>query len=74
MSDINFERRCAIRYCQRLGHSATDNFVKLQHAYGDSVFSRAQDFRWFKAFSGRESIEEEPHIQNSKVSVERPLN
>ncbi|KAJ8947423.1 hypothetical protein NQ318_009629 [Aromia moschata] len=35
----------------RFGHSATDTFAKLQHTYGYSVFSRAQVFRWFKAFS-----------------------
>ncbi|KAJ8955173.1 hypothetical protein NQ318_009067 [Aromia moschata] len=40
---------------QTSGHSAT-----LQHAYGDSVFPKAQVFRWFKAFSdGRESIDDE---------------
>ncbi|KAJ8941803.1 hypothetical protein NQ318_015928 [Aromia moschata] len=33
----------------------------LLHVYGDSVFSSAQVFQWFKAFSeGRESIEDEP--------------
>lgn len=61
MSDINFEQRCAIMFCFRLGNSATETFAKLQQAYGDSVLSRAQVFRWFKAFSdGRESIEDEP--------------
>lgn len=44
----------------RLGHSATETFLKLQQVYGDSVLSKAQVFRWFKAFSEeRESIEDE---------------
>ncbi|GFX06454.1 hypothetical protein TNCV_3016881 [Trichonephila clavipes] len=44
-----------------LGHNATETFAKLQQPYGDSVLSRAQVFRWFKAFSkGRELIEDEP--------------
>ncbi|XP_026816229.1 protein GVQW3-like [Rhopalosiphum maidis] len=61
MSDNNFEQRCAIRFCFKLGHSATETFQKLQQAYGDSVLLRAQVFRWFKAFSeGREAIEDEP--------------
>lgn len=61
MSDNNFEQRCAIRFCFKLGHSATETFQKLQQAYGDSVLSRAQVFRWFKEFSeGREAIEDEP--------------
>ncbi|VVC25895.1 Hypothetical protein CINCED_3A017953 [Cinara cedri] len=61
MSDNNFEQRCAIRFCFKLGHSATETFQKLQQVYGESVLSRAQVFRWFKAFSeGREAIEDEP--------------
>ncbi|GFX04214.1 HTH_48 domain-containing protein [Trichonephila clavipes] len=53
------EQRCAIKFCFRLGHNATETFAKLQLAYGDSVLSRAQVFRRFKAFSeGRESIED----------------
>ncbi|XP_026811283.1 histone-lysine N-methyltransferase SETMAR-like [Rhopalosiphum maidis] len=61
MRDNSFEQRCAIRFCFKLGHSATETFQKLQQAFGDSVLSRAQIFRWFKAFSeGRETIEDEP--------------
>ena len=30
MSNINFERRCAIRFFFRLGHSATEILPKLQ--------------------------------------------
>ncbi|GFV69630.1 transposable element Tc1 transposase [Trichonephila clavipes] len=53
----------------RLGHNATEAFAKLQQAYGDSVLSRAQVFRWFKAFSdGRESIEDEPRGRRPSVS------
>ncbi|GFU68090.1 uncharacterized protein TNCV_1708041 [Trichonephila clavipes] len=63
------EQRCAIKFCFRLGHNATGIFAKLQQAYGDSVLSRAQDFRWFKAFSnGTESIEDEPRSGRPSVS------
>ncbi|GFW03210.1 protein GVQW3 [Trichonephila clavipes] len=61
MSDNNFEQRCVIKFCFGLGHNAMETFAKLQQAYRDSVLSRAQVFRWFKAFSeGRESIKDEP--------------
>ncbi|GFW57709.1 putative transposase [Trichonephila clavipes] len=45
MSDNNFEQRCAIKFCFRLGHNATETFEKLQQAYGDSVLSRAQKLK-----------------------------
>ncbi|GFU33134.1 uncharacterized protein TNCV_4156601 [Trichonephila clavipes] len=62
MSDNNFELRCAIKFCFRLGHNATETFAKLQQAYGDGVLSRV--FRWFKA----ESIEDEPCSGRPSVS------
>ncbi|GFS89993.1 protein GVQW3 [Trichonephila clavipes] len=63
------EERCATKFCFRLGHNATETLAKLQQAYGDSVLSRVQDFRWFKAFSeGRESIEDEPRSGRPSVS------
>lgn len=36
------EQRCVIRFCFRLGHSATETFAKLQQAYKDSVSVEAQ--------------------------------
>lgn len=52
MSDNHFDQQCAIRFCFRFGHIATETFQKLQTAYGESVFLRVQVFRWFKAYSG----------------------
>ncbi|GFT25173.1 protein GVQW3 [Trichonephila clavipes] len=69
MSDNNFEQRCAVKFCFRLGHNATETFEKLQQAYGDSVLSRVQVFRWLKAFSeGRESFENESRSGRPSVS------
>ncbi|GFT38701.1 protein GVQW3 [Trichonephila clavipes] len=63
------EQRFDIKFCFRHEHNETETFVKLQKAYGDSVLSRAQVFRWFKAFSeGRESIEDEPRSGRPSVS------
>ncbi|GFV00607.1 HTH_48 domain-containing protein [Trichonephila clavipes] len=67
-------RQATIRYLYHsataaTGHNGTEAFEKLQQAYGDSVLSRAQVFRRFKAFSeGRESIEDEPRSGRPSVS------
>ncbi|KAJ8955820.1 hypothetical protein NQ318_005363 [Aromia moschata] len=60
------------QFCFRVGHSATDTFAKLQHAYGNSVFLRAHIFQRFKAFSeGRELIQDEP--RSGRPSSSRPM-
>jgi len=36
-----FEQRCAIKFCVKLGESATVTYEKLQRAYGEHSLSRA---------------------------------
>ena len=71
-----FEQRCAIKFCVKLGESATVTYEELQRAYGENSLSRAQVFRWHKSFlEGQEQVEDEPHAgrQTSKTddNVER---
>ena len=37
-----FEQRCAIKFCVKLGESATVTYEKLQRAYEEHSLSRAQ--------------------------------
>ncbi|RLU25678.1 hypothetical protein DMN91_001835 [Ooceraea biroi] len=70
MSERNYEQRCAIKFCLKLGYNATKTLAKLQQAYGDAALSRAQVFKWFKVFSeGRESVEDES--RSGKPSTSR---
>ena len=56
-----FEQHCAIKFCIKLGESATVTYEKLQRAYVEHSLSRAQVFRWHKSFlEGREQVEDEP--------------
>ena len=72
-----FEQSCAIKFCVKLGESATVNYEKLQRAYGEHSVSRAQVFRWHKSFlEGREQVEDEaragrPSTSKKKYNVER---
>ena len=64
-----FEQRCAIKFCVKLGESATVTYEKLQRAYGEYFLSRAQVFRWHKSFlEGREQVEDEPHAGRPSTS------
>ncbi len=51
VSDIEVERHCAIKFCFRLGQTATETFANLLQAYEKDVLSRTQISWWFKAFS-----------------------
>jgi len=64
-----FEQHLAIKFCLKLGESATVTYEKLQRAYGEHSLSRAQVFRWYKYFlEGREQVEDEPRAGRPSTS------
>jgi len=77
MDRQKFEQRCAIKFCVKLGESATVTYEKLQRAYEEHSLSRAQVFRWHKSFlEGQEQVEDElragrPSTSKTDDSVER---
>jgi len=69
MDRQNFEQCYAIKFCVKLGKSATVTYEKLQRAYGEHSLSRAQVFRRYKSFSeGREQVEDEPRVGRPSTS------
>ena len=70
MDRQKFEQGCAIKFCVKLGESATVTYEKLQRAYGENSLSRAQVFRWHKSFleSRREQVEDEPRAGRHSTS------
>jgi len=57
MDRQKFEQSRAIKFCVKLGKSATVTYEKLQRAYGEHSLSKAQVFRRHKSFSeGREQV------------------
>ena len=55
MDRQRLEQCCAIKFCVKLGESATVTYEKLQRAYGEHFLSGAQVFKWHKSFlAGRE--------------------
>ncbi|EFN86782.1 Putative uncharacterized protein FLJ37770, partial [Harpegnathos saltator] len=60
MEQRNLEQHYAIKFCVKLGESASVTLEKLKQAYGEHSLSKAQVFRWYKSFlEGREHVEDE---------------
>uniref|UniRef100_A0A1B6I2H1 Mos1 transposase HTH domain-containing protein n=1 Tax=Homalodisca liturata TaxID=320908 RepID=A0A1B6I2H1_9HEMI len=57
--DRSIEQRYAIKFCFRLGKTASETFAMITEAYKEHALSRAQVFRWFNEFkNGRKSVED----------------
>jgi len=58
MKDL--EERVCVKFCFKLGKTATETWKMLQQAFGDKCMSRTQCFEWYSHFkTGRPSIDED---------------
>ena len=61
------EERYAIKFCFKLGKSATETYGILQIAFGASCMNRASVFEWHKRFKkARESVRDDERYGRSK--------
>ena len=68
--DVRFEQRVNIKFCVKLGKTATKTLQLLRDAYGDEALSRARVFGWQRRFvSGRVSVEND--TRSSRPSSSR---
>ncbi len=71
------EQRTNIKFCFKLGKSATETYEMIKSAYGDDAMSRSRVFEWFARFkAGRESTEDDersgrPCSSRNQETVER---
>ena len=57
----------AIKFCFKLGTTATETYGMLQTAFRPSCVNRASDFEWHKRFKeGRESMRDDERCGRSK--------
>jgi len=69
MDRKKFEQCCAIKFCVKLGESATVSYEKIQRGYGEYSLSRSQVFRWHMSFlEGQEQVEDEPRAGRPSTS------
>jgi transposase len=59
---LQFEQRENIKFCQKLGKSASETFQMINQAYGEEALGRSAVFKWHKRFEeGRDSLEDDEH-------------
>jgi len=55
MSDKNLEQRRNIKFCVKIGKSASESLALLTVAYGEYVMKKSSVFEWHRRFKeGRE--------------------
>ena len=55
-----FEQRACIKFCFKLGKTATECYEMLKTAFGEQAMGRSQTFNWFSRFkAGRMSIDDD---------------
>ena len=58
---MTIEQRINIKFCVKLGKTATETLKILHDVYDDSSMSRTKVFEWHKQFvEGRENMEDDP--------------
>jgi hypothetical protein len=58
--DVLKEQRVCIKFCQKLGKTATETCEMLQQAFGETALSRSKTFEWYSRFkNGRTSIDDD---------------
>jgi hypothetical protein len=63
------EQRVCIKFCVKLGKSATETFEMIKKTFEDEAMSRSKIFEWHKRFiEGREDINDDSHAGRSSIS------
>jgi len=63
------EQRICIKFCFKIGKTATETYQSLQQAYGENAMGPTQVFDWFRRFKeGRTSVERDPHLGRPSTS------
>jgi transposase len=71
------EQRAAIKFCFKLGKSASETYELLQKANGSDSLPRSTTFEWFKRFrEGRELLEDDeqsghPTTSRNEQTIEK---
>jgi len=72
MADFRKQRAC-IKFCFKLGKTATECYEMLKTAFGEQAMGRSQTFQWLSRFkAGRTSIDDDDELSGLPVSSLTP--
>jgi hypothetical protein len=67
MSDKNLEQRINIKFCLKIGKSASETLALLTVAFGEYARKGSSVFGWHRGFKeGRENMQDDPRIGQPK--------
>ena len=67
------DQRIAVKFCVKLGKSATETFAMLNTTYGDVATKRTACFKWHERFKGgRQSIDDDEGPGRPSTSTDDP--
>jgi len=70
MKDL-VEQRVCVKFCFKLGKTATETWKMFQQASGDECMSQTQCFEWYSPFkTGRTSMDEDPRSGQPSTSTD----
>jgi hypothetical protein len=77
MIDKNVEQRINIKFCVKIGKSASETLALLAVAYGEYALKKSSVFEWYRQFKeGREDVQDgprsgQPKMQRTDANVDR---
>jgi len=75
MSDKNMEQWINIRFCVKIGKSASETLALLTVAYGEYAMKKSSVFEWHRRFKERrEDVQDDPKTQRTDANVDRLRN
>jgi len=67
MSDKNLEQQINIKFCVKIGKSASEMLALLTVAYGEYSMKKLSVFEWHRQFKeGREDVQDDPRNRQPK--------
>ena len=68
ISDTNLEQRINIKFCVKIGKSASEMLALLTVAYGEYAMKKSSVFEWHRWFKeGREDVQNNPRSGQPKT-------